>query len=81
MSNNKLQLRHGRVTDPQTRGLVATDLGLIAEWENNEMEGGKNFPDLTGGSFSPLTKWIVGVTHHLLMALFSVVGTAVIEKW
>lgn len=39
MSNNKLQLRHGRVTDPQTRGLVATDLGLIAEWENNEMEG------------------------------------------
>ena len=30
MSNNKLQLRHGRVTDPQTRGLVATDLGLIA---------------------------------------------------
>lgn len=53
MNNNKLQLRHGRVTDPQTRGLVATDLGLIAEWENNEMEGGKNFPDLTGGSFSP----------------------------
>ncbi|ANI29258.1 chitin-binding protein [Yersinia entomophaga] len=49
MTTNNSQLRHGRITTPKTRGLVATDLGLIGEWENNEMEGGKNFPDLNAG--------------------------------
>ncbi|MEA1063480.1 lytic polysaccharide monooxygenase auxiliary activity family 9 protein [Erwinia sp. HR93] len=45
-----IDLKHGRVTSPKTRGLVATELGLIGEWQNNEMEGGKNFPATTSGS-------------------------------
>lgn len=36
--------RHGRVITPKTRGLVATELGVIGDWQNNEMEGGKAFP-------------------------------------
>ncbi|WP_440974343.1 lytic polysaccharide monooxygenase auxiliary activity family 9 protein [Pseudomonas koreensis] len=44
-------LRHGRVTTPATRGAVVVDLGLLANWQINEMEGGKNFPALTDGPF------------------------------
>ncbi|AKA24230.1 lytic polysaccharide monooxygenase auxiliary activity family 9 protein [Pseudomonas chlororaphis] len=44
-------LRHGRVTSPSSRGAVAIDLGLLGGWQVNEMEGGKNFPDLAGGAF------------------------------
>lgn len=48
----RIEPKHGRVVSPKTRSLVATELGLIGEWQNNEMEGGKNFPDKEGGPFS-----------------------------
>lgn len=44
-------LRHGRVVSPTTRGAVAVDLGLLGAWQVNEMEGGKNFPDIVAGPF------------------------------
>lgn len=43
--------KHGRVVEPATRGSQAVALKLLGEWQVNEMEGGKNFPSLTGGSF------------------------------
>jgi len=45
------QLRHGRVTSPASRGSVAVELGLLGNWQVNEMEGGKNFPALMAGPF------------------------------
>jgi predicted carbohydrate-binding protein with CBM5 and CBM33 domain len=50
-TKSKMEAKHGRVISPETRGLVATKLGLIGEWQNNEMEGGKNFPALVAGPF------------------------------
>ncbi|MGS0740410.1 lytic polysaccharide monooxygenase auxiliary activity family 9 protein [Glaciimonas sp. GG7] len=48
---DEIKMRHGRITTPETRSLVATKLGLIGDWQNNEMEGGKNFPALMSGPF------------------------------
>jgi chitin-binding protein len=45
------QLRHGRVTSPFSRGAVAVELGLLGNWQVNEMEGGKNFPSPAAGPF------------------------------
>lgn len=50
-TKGEVEVKHGRIITPETRGLVATKLGLIGDWQNNEMEGGKNFPALAGGSF------------------------------
>jgi len=44
-------LYHGRVISPATRGAIAVEVGLLANWQVNEMEGGKNFPALTAGVF------------------------------
>ncbi|MFC3944260.1 chitin-binding protein [Pseudomonas gingeri NCPPB 3146 = LMG 5327] len=44
-------LRHGRVISPASRGSVAVEVGLLGNWQVNEMEGGKNFPALTAGPF------------------------------
>ncbi|KPY35994.1 Chitin-binding protein [Pseudomonas savastanoi pv. fraxini] len=43
------QPRHGRVTNPESRGSYAIKKGLLLEWEVVAMEGGKNFPDLEPG--------------------------------
>lgn len=32
---------------------MAIDLGLLGDWQVNEMEGGKNFPALVAGPFPP----------------------------
>ncbi|MFO2464432.1 lytic polysaccharide monooxygenase [Pseudomonas sp. 15FMM2] len=48
---SKSQLKHGRVISPASRSAIATEQGLILDWEANEMEGGKNFPSLTAGPF------------------------------
>jgi chitin-binding protein len=45
------KLKHGRVVFPPSRSAVATEEGLILDWQANEMEGGKNFPSLTAGPF------------------------------
>jgi chitin-binding protein len=45
------KLKHGRVVSPPSRSAVATEEGLILDWQANEMEGGKNFPSLTAGPF------------------------------
>ncbi|RMN46344.1 Chitin-binding protein [Pseudomonas syringae pv. apii] len=45
------QARHGRVISPATRGSQLMDLGLLDEWQDNELEGGKNFPQTAGGQF------------------------------
>ncbi|NAS91422.1 chitin-binding protein, partial [Pseudomonas syringae pv. actinidiae] len=45
------QARHGRVISPATRGSQLMDLGLLGEWQDNELEGGKNFPQTAGGPF------------------------------
>ncbi|PMZ01624.1 chitin-binding protein [Pseudomonas sp. FW306-02-F02-AA] len=47
----KPQLKHGRVVSPPSRSAIATEEGLILDWQANEMEGGKNFPSLTAGPF------------------------------
>ncbi len=52
-ANPETPLRHGRVTSPASRGSVAIDLGLLGDWQVNEMEGGKNFPALVAGPFPP----------------------------
>ncbi len=48
---SKLELKHGRVVTPPSRSAIATQEGLILDWQANEMEGGKNFPSLTAGPF------------------------------
>lgn len=52
-ANPETPLRHGRVTSPASRGSVVIDLGLLGDWQVNEMEGGKNFPALVAGPFPP----------------------------
>ena len=66
------QLRHGRVTSPASRGSVAIDLGLLAGWQVNEMEGGKNFPALVAGPFRRRMAPTVTASRRLLTATFSV---------
>lgn len=51
MNTSKPELRHGRTIAPASRGQVAIDLGLLGAWQVNEMEGGKNFPDVLAGAF------------------------------
>ncbi|MBD8513515.1 lytic polysaccharide monooxygenase [Photobacterium sp. CAU 1568] len=43
--------KHGRAVNPPSRGVVAMEQGWwgLQEWHANELEGGKNFPELTGG--------------------------------
>ncbi|QXG44897.1 lytic polysaccharide monooxygenase auxiliary activity family 9 protein [Pseudomonas viridiflava] len=43
--------KHGWVISPASRGSRAIDLGFLLEWEVDELEGGKNFPDLKKGPF------------------------------
>jgi predicted carbohydrate-binding protein with CBM5 and CBM33 domain len=49
---SKPELKHGHVISPPSRTAIATQEGLILDWQANEMEGGKNFPSLTAGPFS-----------------------------
>ncbi|RMV78661.1 Chitin-binding protein [Pseudomonas caricapapayae] len=52
MSNlDSNQDRHGRVISPATRGSQLMDLGVLGEWQDNELEGGKNFPSTEAGDF------------------------------
>ncbi|MCU1751962.1 lytic polysaccharide monooxygenase auxiliary activity family 9 protein [Pseudomonas sp. 6D_7.1_Bac1] len=48
---SKPELKHGHVISPPSRTAIATQEGLILDWQANEMEGGKNFPSLTAGPF------------------------------
>lgn len=43
--------KHGRAINPPSRGVIAVEQGWwgLQEWHINELEGGKNFPDLTAG--------------------------------
>ena len=49
MNSPEKNLRHGRVISPESRGSKTVELGLLGNWQVNEMEGGKNFPSLVAG--------------------------------
>ncbi|MCP3749473.1 lytic polysaccharide monooxygenase auxiliary activity family 9 protein [Pseudomonas sp. SBB6] len=49
MNSPEKNLRHGRVISPASRGSKTVELGLLGNWQVNEMEGGKNFPSLVAG--------------------------------
>ncbi|WP_413722168.1 lytic polysaccharide monooxygenase auxiliary activity family 9 protein [Sodalis sp. RH24] len=49
----EVEARHGRVINPPSRAQFLVNEGLLAAWEANEMEGGKNFPATTGGTPPP----------------------------
>lgn len=49
----EVEARHGRVINPPSRAQFLLNEGLLAAWEANEMEGGKNFPDINGGTPRP----------------------------
>ncbi|WXF85543.1 lytic polysaccharide monooxygenase auxiliary activity family 9 protein [Pseudomonas syringae pv. atrofaciens] len=45
-------VKHGRITDPATRGSYAMDQSWVLEWHLHGIESGKNFPDTIGGEFA-----------------------------
>lgn len=49
--NSNTETYHGAVVQPKTMAMVCEDLGLIQRWQNNEFEGGKNFPSFESGPF------------------------------
>lgn len=51
MNERSPEPKHGRVISPPSRGSKAVELGLLGNWQVNEMEGGKNFPALDAGPF------------------------------
>lgn len=51
--DNTIQPFHGYITRPLSRAAFLISRGLLgAGWPANEMEGGKNFPNYTGGQFA-----------------------------
>ncbi len=48
---NTKKPKHGWVISPASRGSRAIELRFLQEWEVDEMEGGKNFPETEAGPF------------------------------